>query len=176
MKCRLFITAIVKFKEIVTSKVNQIFSSITIIVFSALMLIQIIAIISNYFDFETVTRFDVQEMKLIPNVIIGFSSPPRNLSKLYEKYSQMDQEIKETSKFRETLKEAFKNSEFSANYQKYLMQLLIDNRLNDFLEISKTNNFIKSCQIKIFDEIELKNCTPGESGIEIWFSFNDEYQ
>jgi hypothetical protein len=47
------------------------------------------------------------------------------------------------------------------------VQLLIDNRLNDFHEISQTNDFIKSCQIKIFDEIQLKNCTPGEFGI--WF-------
>ncbi len=46
------------------------------------------------------------------------------------------------------------------------MHLLIDNRLNDFHRISQTNNFIKSCQIKIFDEIQLKNYTQGEFGIE----------
>jgi hypothetical protein len=95
MKCRFFITAIVKFKEIITSKVNQIFSSITIIVFSALMLIQIIAIISSYFDFEIVTRFDVQELKLLPNVFFTFMPVPNNLSKLYEIYPQMEQEIHE---------------------------------------------------------------------------------
>jgi hypothetical protein len=47
-----------------------------------------------------------------------------------------------------------------------LVQLLVDNRLNDFRRISQTSNFIKSCQIKILDEKELKNCTPGEFGIE----------
>jgi hypothetical protein len=72
MKYRFFITAIVKFKQIITSKVNHIFSSITIIVFSVLMLIQVIAIINSYLEYEVVTRFDVQQMKLIPNVMFGF--------------------------------------------------------------------------------------------------------
>ncbi len=54
---------------------------------------------------------------------------------------------------------------YAEKYQKYLVQLLVDNRLNDFRRISQTSNFIKSCQIKIFDEIQSKNCTPGELGI-----------
>jgi hypothetical protein len=53
-------------------------------------------------------------------------------------------------------------------YRKYLVQLLIDNRLNDFHRISETNNFIKSCKIKFFDDLELKNCTQGELGI--WYN------
>jgi hypothetical protein len=59
MKCPFFISAFVKFRAIISSKVNQTFTRITIIVFSVLMLIQIIAIIRSYFDFEIVTRFDV---------------------------------------------------------------------------------------------------------------------
>jgi hypothetical protein len=60
-------------------------------------------------------------------------------------------------------------SKIAEKYEKYLEQLLIliDNRLNDFHRISQTNDFIKSCQIKIFDEIQLKSCTPREFGIEI---------
>jgi hypothetical protein len=164
MKWQFFITAIVKFKEIITSKVNQIFSSITIIVFSALMLIQIIAIISSYFDFETVTRFDVQQIKIIPNVLFRFLPLPNNLSNLYEIYPQMEQEIHETEEYK-SFTESVKYLKVTKQYRKYLVQLLIDNRLNDFHRISQTNNFIKSCQIKIFDEIELKNCTQGEIGI-----------
>jgi hypothetical protein len=168
MKCRFFITAIVKFKEIITSKVNQIFSSITIIVFSALMLIQIIGLMNSYFDFEIVTRFDVRQMKLIPNVMVYFNPMPNNLNKLYEIYPQMKQEIHE-------IKELTNYGSFNKEleyvkvieiYSKYLVQLLIDNRLNDFHTISQTNNYFESCQIKIFDEIQLKNCTPGEFGIE----------
>jgi hypothetical protein len=165
MKCRFFITAIVKFKEIITSKVNQIFSSITIIVFSALMLIQIIAIISSYFDFEIVTRFDVQQIKLTPNVLIGFALPRVELIKLYETYPQMKQDIHKIKEY-ESLAKPLKYIEDTEKYSKYLLQLLIDNRLSDFHREFQTNNFIKSCQIKIFDEKELKNCTPGEFGIE----------
>jgi hypothetical protein len=47
-----------------------------------------------------------------------------------------------------------------------MLRLLIDNRLNDFHRISQTNNCIKSCQIKFFDNLELKNCTSEEFGIE----------
>jgi hypothetical protein len=159
MNCRFFITAIVKLKEIISSKFNHIFSSITIIVFSTLMLIQVKELISNYFDNEVVTRFDVQQIKLIPNVMLSFTPPP-NLKAL-EIISKMKLEIPNSKFYRET----FKYSEFSIKYHKYLVQLLIDNRLNDFLEVSKTGNFIISCQIKIFDDIELKNCTPGEFGI-----------
>jgi hypothetical protein len=171
MKCWFLITIIVKFKEIIKSKVNHIFSSITIIVFSALMLIQIIAIISTYLDFEVVTRFDVQQMKLIPNVMFGFIPVPDNLNKLYEIYPQMKQEIGKINEFKE-IKEYdsyAKDMNYSKNakiYGKYLLQLLIDKRPNDFHKISQSNNFIKSCKIKLFDEKELKNCTPPEFGIE----------
>jgi hypothetical protein len=165
MKCRFFITAIVKFKEIITLKFNQIFSSITIIVFSALMLIQIIELMSSYFDYEIVTRFDVQQMKLIPNVMIYFPLMPNNLNKLYEIYPQMKQEIHEIEE-NESLGKPSKYIKVTKKYDKYLLQLLIDNRLNDFHRIAEPNHYIKSCQIKIFDEKELKNCTPGEFGIE----------
>jgi hypothetical protein len=164
IKCRLFTTAIVKFKEIILSKVNQIFSSITIIVFSALMLIQIIAIISSYFDFEIVTRFDVQQIKIIPNVMFEFYPLPNNLSKLYETYPQMKEEIHELNKI-ELLEKQFFTSRYVKIYHKYLGQLLIDNRLNDFHRIAQLNNYIKSCQMKIFDEMELKNCSLKELGI-----------
>jgi hypothetical protein len=171
MKCRFIITAIVRFREIITSKVNQIFSSFIIIVFSVLMLIQIIAIINSYFDFEIVTRFDVQELKLLPNVMFTFSSLPNNLYELYEIYPQMKQEINEIKEYESFNKQPKymsyqKYKKIGEKYNKYLVQLLIDNRLNDFHRIAELNNYIKSCRIKIFDEIELKNCTPGELGIE----------
>ncbi len=172
MKCRLFITAIVKFKEIITSKVNHIFSSITIIVFSALMLIQIIAIISSYFDFDVVTRFDVQQMQVIPNVMLSFKLQPKNLNLLYEIYPHMKQEIhkinelKQIKGYESYVKEKI-YLKITEKYRKYSTQLLIDNRLNDFHRIVETNNFIKSCQIKFFDDLELKNCTQGELGIRI---------
>jgi hypothetical protein len=68
------------------------------------MLIQIIAIISSYFDYEIVNRFDVQQMKLLPNVLFSFEPLPSNISNLYEIYPQMKQEIKECDSFGEPLK------------------------------------------------------------------------
>jgi hypothetical protein len=159
MECRFFITAIVKFKQIITSKVNHIFSSITIILFSVLMLIQIIAIISNYLEFEVVTRFDVQQIKLIPNVLLVYRPVPKNLNILYKIYPQMKQEIHKSNEFKEMKEyESFVKqinySEIGEKYRKYSMQLLIDNRLNDFHRIVGTNDFIKSCQITVFDDLE----------------------
>jgi hypothetical protein len=140
MKCRFFITPIVKFKENITSKVNQIFSSITIIVFSVLMLIRLIAIISSHLDFEVLTRFDVQGMKQLPNVMSSFTPQPHNLNKLYEIYPQMKQEIKKY----ESCAELLKYTKVAQKQRKYLVQLLIDNRLNDFHTISQTTILSKA--------------------------------
>jgi hypothetical protein len=171
MKCRFLIAVIVKFKENIISKVKHIFSSILIIVFSALMLIQIIGLMRSYFDYEIVTRFDVQQIKLIPNVMFAFMPLPNNLNKLYEIYPQMKQEIHKINEIKKINEYDFyaKRMNDSRNaiiYGKYLLQLLIDKRPNDFHKISQSNSFIKSCQINIFDEKELKNCTPREFGIE----------
>jgi hypothetical protein len=172
MKCRLFITAIVKCKQSITLNVNQIFSRITIIVFSALMLIQVISIIRIYFDFEVVTRFDVHQTKLIPNVLLSFKYESQNLSLLHQIYPQMKQDIDQIKQFEEINKytsfERAKNHiNFVKIYDYYLLQLLIDNRLTDFHRIMQTKNHIKSCQIKNFDEIKLKSCTSGVFGIRI---------
>jgi hypothetical protein len=163
-------SAIVKFKEIISPKMNQIFSIITIFVFSVLMLIQIIAIIGSYFDFEVVTRFDAQEMKLLPNIVFDFQLLPNkdSLNKLIQIYPRLKQEIYEINGINTSITKQSKQTK-SVNigeiYQKYLVQLLIDNRLNDFHRIAQTNEFIKSCQIKNYDDLELKNCTQGEFGI-----------
>jgi hypothetical protein len=63
------------------------------------MLIQVIELISSYFDYEIVTRFDVQQIILIPNVMFYFIPPPNNLNKLYEVYPQMKQEIDEIKEY-----------------------------------------------------------------------------
>jgi hypothetical protein len=78
----------------------------------------------------------------------------------------MEQEIHEIEES-ESIAEQLKFLKVNKKYSKYLVRLLIDNKLNDFHRISQANNFIKSCQIKIFDEIELKNCTKGELGITL---------
>jgi hypothetical protein len=147
---------------------NQIFSTITIIVFSVLMLIQIIETIRSYFDFEIVTRFDVQEMKILPNIVFAFNLWPNknSLNKLSEIYPQLKQEIKKINQINISLyPELDKNVKLVEIYREYLVQLLIDNRLNDFHRIAQTNNFIKSCQINDYDNLELKNCTQGDFGI-----------
>jgi hypothetical protein len=164
MNCQIFITVIVKFKQII-SKLNDIFSSITIIVFSVLMFIQVTELISSYFDYEVVTRFDVQQIKLIPNVMLIFEPLPNNLNEIYEIYPQMKQEIDDIEKS-QSHSEALKHFSVAKIYEQYLVQLLIDNRFDDIQRISQTNNIIVRCQISIFDEIESKNCTQGE--LEIW--------
>jgi hypothetical protein len=77
----------------------------------------------------------------------------------------MKQEIHEIEE-NEFFGKQFKFINVFEKYGKYLVQLLIDNRPNDFHRIYLTNNIFKSCQIKIFDEIDLKNFTPGVLGIE----------
>jgi hypothetical protein len=124
-----------------------------------------------------VTRFDVEQMKLIPNVLLTYKPEPKNLNILYEIYPQMKQEIDKSNEFKqmkepESYAKQRNYSKIAEKYRKYSMQLLIDNRLNDFHKIVETNNYIKSCQIKVFDDLELKNCTQGELGI--WKSISEE--
>jgi hypothetical protein len=64
------ILMIPKLKNFISHKFNDIFSKLIIIVFSVLMLCQIITLIKTYFDYEIVTRFDVQELMSIPNIVI----------------------------------------------------------------------------------------------------------
>jgi hypothetical protein len=160
MNCLLVISAIVKFKAMITSKIYQIFTNITIIFFSVLMLIQVIEIISSYFDYEIVTRFEVQQIKLLPNIVLGFVLIPNNLNKLIEIYPEMKQKIHKYKEWnsRDRIK-------LHTIYRLYLLQLLFDNRLNDFHRIIETNKFIQTCQLKVDNDFELKNCTQGDFGI-----------
>jgi hypothetical protein len=81
---------------------------------------------------------------------------PNNLNKLIEIYPEIEQNI---HKYKEL------------NSQKlhtiYLLQLLFDNRLNDFHRITETNKFIQTCQLKFDNDFELKNCTQGDFGIRL---------
>ncbi len=167
MNHQIFILAIIKF--------NAFVSTFTIIFFSTLMFIQIIAIISSYFDYEIVTRFEVQEIKLIPNIELTFLEKTKNLNKLIEIYPELKQEIHEFEKSginvsHMNLAQDFK---FRPIYWKYLMRLIADNRLNDFHRILETKKLIKSCQIKINNELELINCTQGDFGISTRIHFKN---
>jgi hypothetical protein len=167
MNYQIVILAIIKFNAFVTSKLKKISSTFTIIFFSILMLIQMIAIIKSYFDYEIVTRFEVQEIKLIPNIELTFLETTKNLNKLIEIYPELKQEIHEFEKSGINVlhMNLAQDLQFRPIYWKYLLRLIVDNRLNDFHRILETNKLIKSCQIKIDNELELINCTQGDFGI-----------
>jgi hypothetical protein len=119
------------------------------------MLIQVIAIIRSYFDFEIVTRFDVQEMKLIPNVIFRFIPLPNNLNKLYEIYPQMEQEIHEIEEH-ESFPEPVKYLKVAEKWfrdttARTLPRVVITTRDTTALNMIKCQikNFIKVFLIKI---------------------------
>jgi hypothetical protein len=164
---QIVILAIIKFNAFVTSKLKKISSTFTIIFFSILMLIQIIEIINSYFDYEIVTRFEVQEIKLMPNIEFTFLETTKNLNKLIEIYPELKQEIHEFEKSGIYVSHMnfAQDLQFRPIYWKYLLRLIADNRLNDFHRILETNKLIKSCQIKIDNELELINCTQGDFGI-----------
>jgi hypothetical protein len=81
---------VLKFKEII-SKFDEISSKLAIIVFSILMLYQIFEVITIYLDFEIVTRFEVQQIKFLPEIQI-YSQPMfsnLNLNELMKIYPEM---------------------------------------------------------------------------------------
>jgi hypothetical protein len=162
---------IVKFKRIMPSKVDHIFSSVTIIVFSVLMFIQIIAIISSYLASETITRFEVNEIKILPKIVFRFDLMPNNnsINKLNEIYPQMKQEIQAKYNIKnKNYSQNLKFSHFLTIHSKYLKRLLIDKRLNDFHKITETNKLIKTCRLKIENGFDLMNCNRGEFGVVSW--------
>jgi hypothetical protein len=121
----------------------------------------------SYFDYEIVTRFEVQEIKIIPNIELMFVETTKNLNKLIEIYSELKQEIHEFEKsgINVSHMNLVQDLNFRPIYWKYLLRLIADNRLTDFHRILETNKLIKSCQIKIDNELELINCTQGDFGI-----------
>jgi hypothetical protein len=126
------------------------------------MLIQVIEIISSYFDYEIVTRFEVQQIKLLPNIVLEFVPFPYSLQRLNEIYPGMEQKI---HKYKEL--NAQERKKLHTIYPLYLLQLLIDNRLNHTHRITQTYKFIQTCQLKFDNDFELKNCTQGDFGIRL---------
>jgi hypothetical protein len=61
---------VIKFKQIISTKSDNILSKLTIIVFSISMFYQIFEVINIYFDYEIVTRFEVQKISYLPKVPI----------------------------------------------------------------------------------------------------------
>jgi hypothetical protein len=76
----------------------------------------------------------------------------------------MEQEIQDF-KVIKTSQMDFVIVEIDPIYRKYLLRLLIDKRLNDFYRITELNKLIKSYQIKIRDDSNLKNCIQEDFGI-----------
>jgi hypothetical protein len=163
------ILMILKFREIISSKFDRIFSIMTIIVFTILMFIQTIEIIRNYTEFEIVTRFDVQEIKLLPKIVFFSAIPVNNLNKLIRIYPEMEQKIKKFKVNNISDLDIFEKSKLDSIYMKYLMRLLIDNRLNDFHRITETNKFIKTCQLEVEYDFKSIKCNEGDFGIKLGF-------
>jgi hypothetical protein len=132
---------IFKFRKLFSLNYKQIFSRITIIVFSSLMLWQIITIIISYFEYETVTRFEVRIMTSIPTIrlIKESSNNLQMVKELIEIYPEIGLSPEKflTSKSIETLK----------------MRLLLDNRMDDFQRIVGSEKLIKTCHIVIDNKL-----------------------
>jgi hypothetical protein len=59
---------VLKFKEMISTKFDEILSKLTIIVFSILMWCQLFEVITIYLNFEIITRFEVQEIMFLPKI------------------------------------------------------------------------------------------------------------
>jgi hypothetical protein len=138
---------VLKFKEMISTKFDEILSKLTIIVFSILMLYQLFQIITIYLDFEIITRFEVKEIMFLPKIQITKRPMLSNLDELMKIYPEMKH----------------KKLEKQLIFESGLRQLLMDNRLNDFHRIAETEKIYKTCQFVISNK--LINCSKVDTGV-----------
>ncbi len=141
-----------KFKGLTQHNYNKIFSKIIILLLSALVFYQSITIFLKYLDYEIVTRFEVQEIKSIPTILI-------------EKYSPKTLRMaKELIKIYPELKRFSPSSLAKSNdLEKFKRKLLSENKWNDFQRIVGSEKIIETCYLMI-DNKE-NNFSRFESGI-----------
>jgi hypothetical protein len=145
-----------KFKEMISTKFEEILSKLTIIVFSMLMLYQLFEVITIYLNFEIVTRFEVQQIKFLPKIQILKQPMISNLNELMKIYPEMKHKI---VNFDELEKELI--------FSDGLRQLLMDNRIKDFHRIAETEKIFKTCHFVINNK--LINCSKVNTGVFLFF-------
>ncbi len=74
---------------------------IVILVFFCLMLIQIIELMTNYLDYETITRMEISEQKNLPKISIYTPTFDVNLTKLLANFPEMNNELKKAKSLNE---------------------------------------------------------------------------
>ena len=60
----------------------------TLIIYIILMSYQLKSVITSYFNFEIITRFDIQEVKIFPTILV--TNMLTDLNKLQEIYPEME--------------------------------------------------------------------------------------
>jgi hypothetical protein len=106
------------------------------------MFYQSIELVLKYFDYEIVTRFEVQEIKSIPTILIYKNSPKtlrmaKELIKIYP-------ELKRFSPSRLAKSE---------DLEKFKRKLLSENKWNDFQRIVGSEEIIKTCHLMIDNKV-----------------------
>jgi hypothetical protein len=149
--CEKLTLIVFKFKEMISTKFDEILSKLILIIFSILMLYQIFQVITNYLDFEIVTRFEVQQIKFLPKIKIVKQPMLSNLDELMKIYPEMKHKIVNINEQQKQL--IFENG---------LIGLFIDNRLNDFHRIAETEKIFKTCYFVINNN--LINCSKVDIG------------
>jgi hypothetical protein len=144
---------LIKRKKNIPIIFNHIYSIITIVVFTAFMVYQISALIKAYLNYEIVTRFHVQEIVSIPNIIISMKS--RNTLQMAKELKDIYPEIGDISPLRD--------------FGPLQRRMLYENKVNDFRRIFGSEKIIKTCHIFIANKA--MNFSNFDSGV---FEFNDQ--
>jgi len=128
------------------------FSKITIILFSALMIYQLISLMKTYFDYEIVTRFDVQQIISMPEILILKKSEntlrmAKQIIDIYPEYRGVRPSRLVKSYAMEILKR----------------KLLSDYKLNDFDRIVGPEKMFRTCHLMINNKVH--NFSKEDSGV-----------
>jgi hypothetical protein len=122
------------------------------------MLNQIFDVITIYFDFEIITRFEVQQIKFLPKIQILKRPMISNFYELMKIYPEMKHKIVN-----------FDGESKQQIFEVGLRQLLLDNRLNDFERIAETEKIFKTCHFVINNK--LINCSKVDTGVIDRFTY-----
>jgi hypothetical protein len=121
---------------------------------------QLISVINIYLSGEIMTRFDIYEIKLLPFIKFDITPNLKNLNQLIEIYPQMGKELPNFSPNASLSLDETKN--LHSIYTEYILQLLYDNKLNDFQRIADMDRIVRTCHM-ILEKSQL-NCMKGDFG------------
>ncbi len=143
-------------------RLKKLFKFLIIILYSIVMLYQILDVIQNYLKYDKVIRFEINQKQFNPSIHLKFVPMVFKFNKLKTIFPEIrrDNDYIKIMKIKDI---EVRNYEIRRIISKYLEKLTNELRFEEFLDITYGKNFIKSC--KVYKNKKAFNCSESKYGI-----------